>query len=200
LNIPEAAVVLEMNAKGTMQKRCPLHLLQAKDKTGALQVVIEVPRHSTSKFKYLPESGTFVLHRSLPAGLFFPYDYGFIPSTLGEDGDALDALVFIDTNTFPGCVVKTRLLGVITATQKGDAERVANDILLAVHLDAVSWKDARNLRDIPRELLDEIEFFFTSYRNFQGKEFQVRQRRDAAFAQQLVERAIKRFQRSQSQE
>ncbi len=177
-----------------------LHLLDAKDDDGDLQVVVEVPRHSTSKFKYLPESGTFVLHRSLPAGLFFPYDYGFIPSTLGEDGDPLDALVFIDTNTFPGCVVKTRLLGVITATQKGPKGRVSNDVLLAAHVDAVSWQNRKDLRRIPGQLLDEIEFFFSSYRNFQGKEFKAKGRRPASFARRLVREGMDRFRRSQLSE
>lgn len=180
-----------------MDNPCPLHLLPARDKTGAYQVVVEVPRHSTSKFKYLPQSSAFVLHRSLPIALSFPYDYGFIPSTLGEDGDALDALVFVDTTTFPGCVVNARLLGVITATQKGATGRVANDILLAAHLDAVSWKNVRHLRDLPAQLLDEIEFFFSAYRNFQGKEFKARQRRNAAFARRLVQKGIERFERSQ---
>jgi inorganic pyrophosphatase len=141
-----------------------------------------------------------VLHRSLPAGLFFPYDYGFVPSTVGEDGDPLDALIFADTNTFSGCVVPTRLLGVITATQKGTEGRVSNDILLAAHVDAASWKNTRNLDDLSRELLDEIEFFFTSYRNFQGQEFKVRRRRNAAFARKLLEQGSKRFQRSRLRE
>src|ERR1700744_4421958 len=183
-----------------MEKTRPLHLNEAKAESRAYQVVVEVPRYSTSKFKYLPESGSFVLHRSLPAGFFFPYDYGFIPSTLGEDGDPLDVLAFIEPNTLPCCSVKKRLLGGIIATQKAPRGRVSNDILLAADLNAVSWKNTRSLRDIPEKLLDEIEFFFASYRNFQGKEFKVRQRRDAHFARQLVEQGIKAFQRSQRQE
>jgi inorganic pyrophosphatase len=107
------------------------------------------------------------------------------------------ALVFIDTNTFPGCVVKTRLVGVITATQKGPQGRVSNDILLAAHVDASSWRNRTNLRHIPGQLLDEIEFFFTAYRNFQGKEFKAKGRRNANFARRLVRAGINRFQRSQ---
>src|SRR3954467_11576289 len=84
---------------------------------GEINVIIETPRGSGSKFKYEPSLGMVVLHSSLPKGMEFPYDYGFIPSTLGGDGDPLDALVLLDTPVFPGCLVKARLIGIIEAKQ-----------------------------------------------------------------------------------
>ncbi|MEI9999805.1 MAG: inorganic diphosphatase [Verrucomicrobiota bacterium] len=179
----------------------PLHRLDPLDGAEVVNVVIEVPKGSGSKFKYDPATGAFGLHRSLPAGLLFPYDYGFIPSTLGEDGDPLDVLAFLDTNAFAGCVVKTRLLGVITGTQKGErGGRVQNNILLAAHLEAVSWTKTGSLRDIPPKLLDEIEFFFLSYRNFQGKEFRVTRRQDRVHARRLLRAGMRRFEHSQLSE
>jgi inorganic pyrophosphatase len=156
-----------------------------------VQVVIEVPKGSGNKFKYDPKTGFFNLHRSLPTGLLFPFDYGFIPSTMGEDGDPLDVLMFIDMPVFAGCIVPGRVIGCIKATQKGEkGGRVDNDILLAVHIESAIWKDIVRIDQLPVELLEQIEFFFTSYRNFQGKEFKAHKRLGPSPAKTLVRKAL----------
>src|SRR3989440_1956062 len=100
--------------------------------SGDLNVVVETPRGSRNKFKFEEDSGLFVLGGALGVGLSFPFDFGFVPSTEGEDGDPLDVLVLMDEPAFCGCLVRCRLIGVIEAeqTEKGKTER--NDRLIAV--------------------------------------------------------------------
>src|ERR1700716_1118059 len=78
----------------------------------SLMVVIETPKGSPNKLAFAPRHGTFVLKGVLPAGAVFPFDFGFVPSTLGEDGDPLDVLLLMDAPVFPGCIVPSRLIGV----------------------------------------------------------------------------------------
>src|SRR5512138_2441189 len=80
--------------------------------------VIETPRGSQNKFKYEPELGLFLLHKTLPAGMAFPYEFGYIPGTQAEDGDPIDVIIFMDQPGFAGCVLVVRLVGVIEAEQK----------------------------------------------------------------------------------
>src|SRR4051794_16686563 len=100
---------------------------------GGVNVVIETPKGSRNKFAYDPASRLFELKKVLPRGIAFPFDFGFIPSTLAEDGDPLDVLVLMDEPAFPGCKVRCRLVGVIEAeqTEKGK-KTLRNDRLIAV--------------------------------------------------------------------
>jgi len=97
-----------------------------------IQVVIETPKGSRNKYAFDVEQKVFELTKVLPAGMAFPYDFGFIPSTLAEDGDATDVLVLMDEPAFPGCLLKCRTIGVIEGEQgkKNKAER--NDRIVAV--------------------------------------------------------------------
>src|SRR4051812_22835109 len=95
--------------------------------TGRLQVVVDTPKGSRNKYKYDPERGVWRLGKALPLGAAFPFDFGFIPSTKGEDGDPIDALVIMDEPAFPGCVVSARLIGVIEAAQTENGKTVRND-------------------------------------------------------------------------
>src|SRR4051812_46072742 len=90
--------------------------------TGAYQVVVETPRGTRNKYKYDERRGLFLLHKVLPLGAEFPFDFGFLPSTRGDDGDPLDVLLLTPEPAFPGCVVPARLIGVIEAEQVEDGE------------------------------------------------------------------------------
>src|SRR5205807_404345 len=94
-----------------------LEHLDADNDAGVLHVIIETPKGSRNKFKYDPEHGLFKLSGVLPLGAVFPYDFGFVPSTTGGDGDPLDVLVLMDEPAFAGCLVPGRLIGVIEAEQ-----------------------------------------------------------------------------------
>ena len=160
--------------------------------SGDLNVVVETPRGSRNKFKFEEDSGLFVLGGVLGAGLSFPFDFGFIPSTKGEDGDPLDVLVLMDEPAFCGCLVRCRLIGVIEAeqTEKGKTER--NDRLIAVASKSRDHEDIESISDLSPNLLKEIQHFFVSYNQVKGKRFKVVGRHGPKRAMRLVRGAMKR--------
>src|SRR3954467_15997938 len=128
------------------------------DESGNLNAVVETIAGSRNKFAYDEKLGLFRLKGVLPAGASFPFDFGFVPSTKGEDGDPLDVLVLMDEPAFAGCLVPARLVGVITAEQTerdGTVER--NDRLIAVASNSHTHEGVRQLHDLSSNLLDEIE-------------------------------------------
>jgi inorganic pyrophosphatase len=116
---------------------------------GDLRVVIETPRGSRSKYSYNPDCDCMQLSTVLPEGMVFPYDFGFVPSTVGEDGDPLDVLVLMEASVIPGCVVRARLVGAIEAEQKGKSESwIRNDRLIAIATHAQTHDNAQKLSDL----------------------------------------------------
>jgi inorganic pyrophosphatase len=160
---------------------------------GALNVIIEAPKGSRNKYAYHPDEELFVLEAVLPAGAIFPFDFGFIPSTLGEDGDPVDVLVLMDEPAFPGCLVPSRLVGGIEAEQtERDGETVRNDRLIAVAADSYAHREVRSLDDLSGGLVGEIEHFFASYNEIRGKRFEPIGRVGADGAMGRVQEAIVR--------
>jgi inorganic pyrophosphatase len=112
------------------------HLANQFDpKKATCRVIIETPKGFRSKFKYDPDTDFFMLGGLLPEGMMFPFDFGFVPSTLGEDGDPLDGMVLMDAPAHVGCLIEIRMLGVIEAeqTEEGKAERNDRLVGAAVH-------------------------------------------------------------------
>jgi inorganic pyrophosphatase len=160
---------------------------------GALNVVIETAKGSRNKIAFDPKRGVYELAGVMPAGASFPYDFGFIPSTLGEDGDPLDVLVLMDEPVFAGCLVASRLVGVIRATQtERDGDTMRNDRLIAVSTRSHTHDEVRSLDDLPEALLHELEHFFTSYNDQKGKRFEVLDRKGPRAATVLVEEGARR--------
>ena len=117
--------------------------------SGALNVLIETPKGGRNKFKYDPGARLFELSKVLPHGAVFPFDFGFVPSTLGDDGDPLDVLVLMQESAFPGCKVACRLLGVIEAEQTEGGETERNDRLIAVAKHSQDHAEVRSLKQLP---------------------------------------------------
>src|ERR687895_1784383 len=162
-----------------------------------LNVVIETPKGSRNKYNYDEELGLFRLGGVLPLGAVFPFDFGFVPSTLGGDGDPLDVLVLMDEPAFTGCLVRTRLVGVIEAEQtERDGETTRNDRLVGVAADSRLHTRVRALEQVGTTLLEEIEHFFVSYNQIKGKEFKPLGRFGRERARELVEEGMKKFRRS----
>ncbi len=137
-----------------------------------INVIVETPKGSGNKFDYVLETGLYELASPMPEGFTFPFEFGFIPSTLGDDGDPLDVLVLTGSPTFVGCHVKARLLGVIEAVQKEkDGIEERNDRLVAIPSKSRLHEDVASIKNLPSELLWEIENFFKSYNHIKGKEF-----------------------------
>ncbi|MFL5768545.1 MAG: inorganic diphosphatase [Chloroflexota bacterium] len=171
--------------------------LPAFHRPGRLNAIIETPRGSRNKYSYLEETGGFRLGKELPAGAVFPFDFGFVPSTLASDGDPLDVLVLLDGPTFPGCLVRSRLLGVIEARQTGRSGRsVRNPRLIAAARKSSQFRQARSLEDLPESLVDDVVHFFESYNAATGKRFAVTGRRGVDRARELIAQAERRRTRA----
>ena len=141
-------------------------------KTGKLNVVIDTPKGCRNKYAFDFDVNGYVLKTVMPKGLLFPFDFGSIPGTIAQDGDPLDALVLMDEPAFCGCLVQSRLLGVIEALQKEkDGKTERNDRLITVAAESHTHSAIKSVGDLDPTLLEEIENFFISYNQVRGKKF-----------------------------
>lgn len=147
------------------------HQLDAKK--GTCRAIIETPKGCRNKFDYDPDSNLFKLGGLLPEGMMFPFDFGFIPSTLGDDGDPLDILVLMDAPAHVGCLIEVRLVGVISAEQIEDGDKETNDRLLGVAVHSYNHEDITTIDEVSKTLLSQIEEFFVSYNKQRGKKFRI---------------------------
>ncbi|MFL5245573.1 MAG: inorganic diphosphatase [Gemmataceae bacterium] len=166
--------------------------------TGNLNLIIETPQGSRNKYKYDPDHRIFRVHGLLPVGSVFPYAFGFIPSTLGEDGDPVDVLVIMEEPAPGGFLVPARLIGVIEAEQTEDGKTERNDRLIALSTESHHHKGMNSLNDLGNEILDEIEHFFVSYNLLHGKKFKAIGRYGPGRAQKLVKEGQDRFDKKKS--
>lgn len=142
-------------------------------KKETIDVIIETPKGCRNKYAFDEEAKAFRLKKILPAGAVFPFDFGFIPDTKGEDGDPLDVLVIMDEPAYPGCIVESRIIGALKAKQTERNGKVEeNDRLIAVSVVSTGYSEVRSLKDINKNILDEIEHFFVSYNQQAGKKFE----------------------------
>jgi inorganic pyrophosphatase len=160
------------------------------DDEGRVRVVLESPQGSRNKLKYEPTIDSFSLSASLPAGMAFPFDFGFFPGTLAPDGDPLDVLVIMDAPAYPGVTVPVTLLGVIEAEQSEDGKPpFRNDRLIAVAEGSTERGELRRLSDLDDALLTQIESFFATYDRLTGKAFKPIARRGPRRARKLLDAA-----------
>lgn len=156
-----------------------------------INVVIETPQGSVHKYTFDPELDVFELTKTLPLGSSFPFDFGFIPNTLAEDGDPLDVLVIMDEPAYPGCLVACRLIGVLEANQKErNGEEMRNDRIVAIADDSEMYAEIKQLSDLSKTIEQQIANFFVHYNEQAGKTFTPLRWSDAATAQKLVEESI----------
>ena len=164
--------------------------------TDDLRIVIETPKGSRNKYSYDPECDCLQLSTVLPEGMVFPYDFGFIPSTLGDDGDPLDILILMEAPVVPGCVVTVRLIGGIEAEQKEkDLGWIRNDRLVAVATHAQTYQKAKNFGDLRPHLVDEIIEFFVDYNKLRGRKFKAGKTVGAHKAEVLIKAGMKQFKK-----
>jgi inorganic pyrophosphatase len=157
-------------------------------------VLIEIPRGSRNKYEVDHESGLIRLDRTLFTATQYPADYGFIPNTLGEDGDPLDALVLVQEPTFPGCLIRSRPIGMFRMTD----EKGPDDKVLCVPASDPRQAQLRELDDLPYFERLEIEHFFLIYKELEpGKSVEGRSWADRAAAEAEVEASRRRLRESQ---
>jgi inorganic pyrophosphatase len=166
-----------------------LSLIPAQPKPGLINVLVEIPAGSKNKYEFDKEMNALALDRVLYASVQYPYDYGFVPNTLADDGDPLDGLVIMDQPTFPGCVIAARPVGMLMMIDGGDRD----EKILCVPDKDPRYADVKSLKDVPAHRLEEIAEFFRSYKNLEKKVTEILGWQDVDQVLPLVEECIKAY-------
>jgi inorganic pyrophosphatase len=167
-----------------------LSLIPAQPKPGIINVLIEIPGGSKNKYEFDKDMNAFALDRVLFASVKYPYDYGFVPNTLADDGDPLDGMVMMDEPTFPGCVIAARPIGMLLMIDGGDRD----EKILCVPAEDPRYNDVKSLKDIAPHRLEEIAEFFRTYKNLEKKVTEIQGWKDVDAVTPLVEECIKAYQ------
>ena len=158
-----------------------------------VNVIIETPKGSGHKYAWKEKYGIIELRRILPGGMVWPCDFGFIPQTHADDGDAIDVALLIDESCFPGCLVRARVLGSIGLIKNGDE----NDRLICCPVSRKGagsvWDEVRDLNDISSRKIREVEAFLKDYQTFEGNEIELTGIKNADEAWQSVQTAAQRW-------
>ena len=157
-----------------------------------VMVVVEIPTGSRNKYEWDPQANALVLDRMMFASVRYPADYGFVQDTLGEDGDPLDALVFVSEPTFPGCRIRARPVGLFNMSD----EKGLDQKILCVPLRDPAWSHVKDLDDLLPTLLAEVEHFFSIYKDLEGQKTQTAGFADRNNALEVIEVARGRWKGS----
>lgn len=166
-----------------------LSRIAAQPKPGLINVLIEITGGSKNKYEYDKQLEAFALDRVLSSSVQYPYDYGFVPNTLAEDGDPLDGMVIIDEPTFPGCVIAARPIGFLEMIDGGDRD----EKILCVPDKDPRYAQVKSLKDVAPHRLDEIAEFFRSYKNLEKKVTEILGWQDVEKVAALVEKSVKAY-------
>src|SRR3982750_1567884 len=153
--------------------------------------VIEMPFGSRNKYELDKATGLMKLDRVLYSAVHYPGDYGFIPRTLHEDNDPLDVLVMVKEQTFSGCMIDVRPIGVLRMLDRGEPD----DKILGVPLHDPAHEEYFDIADIPRHTLKEIEYFFSTYKDLEGKRAQMLGWEKSERAMAIITESIDRYDR-----
>lgn len=148
-----------------------------------VDVFVEVPKGSRNKYEIDKKTGRIRLDRVLFTSTHYPADYGFIPGTLAEDGDSLDALVLMEDPSFSGCIITARVVAMMEMWD----ERGRDQKVLCVPVNAPQWNWARDLEDVPENLKREIAHFFSVYKELEGKPSRVGEWSPKSVALRVIE-------------
>ena len=181
---------LELGKKNSLADPTRLAPFDQDDKK-LLRVVIETPKGSRNKFAFDPDLRLFGLKRVLPAGMAFPYDFGFVPSTKADDGDPVDVLVLMDEPAYPGVVLGCRIIGVIEGEQVEKNKKTRNDRIMAVEHGTHSWADIKTVFDLGKKFTKELEEFFVNYHKLSGKSYKIIGLKGPDVARKLVKAGMK---------
>lgn len=165
--------------------------IPAQPKPGVINVLIEIPAGSRNKYEFDKDLNAFALDRVLYSAVHYPYDYGFVPNTLADDGDPLDGMVMIDQPTFPGCVIAARPIGMLLMIDGGDRD----EKILCVPDKDPRYANVKSLGDVASHRLDEIAEFFRSYKNLEKKVTEILGWEDVDRVAPLVEQCVRAGQK-----
>ena len=164
-----------------------LSRIPAQPEPGLLNVLIEIAAGSKNKYEFDKDLNAFALDRVLYSSVHYPYDYGFVPNTLADDGDPLDGMVLMDQPTFPGCVIPARPIGMLEMIDSGDRD----EKILCVPAKDPRYSEVKSLKDVSQHRLDEIAEFFKTYKNLEKKVTEILGWQDIDAVMPLVEKCIK---------
>src|ERR1700721_2303285 len=156
------------------------------------RAVIEIPKGGTQKFEYDKQLHVFKLDRNLHSPVHYPGDYGFILSTLSDDGDPLDVLVLVPSPSFPGRVQEVRPIGLLEMLDQG----VLDEKVLAVGKNNPRYNNVWNYTDIYPHMLKEITHFFSIYKDLELKRVEIKGWQDEAHARDKVIECARRFEKN----
>ena len=168
------------------------------DDSAKVQVVIETPKGSRNKYAFDPDQRIFALKKVLPAGMTFPYDFGFVPSTKAEDGDPTDVLVLMDEPAFPGCLLKCRIIGIIEGQQGKRKKGERNDRIIAIEEANHSYAHVQHVKELGKKFLKELEEFFVNYHELEGEKYRILDAKGPTEARRRLDDGIKRLRKRNS--
>ena len=171
----------------------PSLLAPFNEKDGILQVVIETPKGSRNKYAFDQEQKVFALKKVLPAGMAFPYDFGFVPSTVAEDGDPVDVLILMDEPAFVGCLMECRMVGIIEGEQGKKKKKLRNDRIVAIAEQNYSFADIRHVNDLGKKFVEELEQFFVNYHSLDKDKYRILGTKGPGAAKQKVRSGMRTF-------
>jgi inorganic pyrophosphatase len=134
-----------------------------------LLCLVEIPKGSRNKYEYNHDRDVIMLDRFLFSSMVYPTDYGFIPDTLGQDDDPLDAMVLVSEPTFPGCLIAVKAIALF----RMEDDKGIDDKVLCVPLTDPAWNTLEQLDDVPNQLRQEIAHFFSVYKDLEQKKVKV---------------------------
>jgi inorganic pyrophosphatase len=167
--------------------------LPARTSSGDIHAIVETPRGARAKLKYEPELGAFVLSKSLMLGLSYPYDWGFVPSTLADDGDPLDVMLIHDAATSPGLVLRCQVIGALLTVQIQKGKKERNDRLIAVPTHSHLERNLNNAHALPSAIREELEKFFLATDELEDKKLKFEGWVGPKHALRLLKDSEKRF-------
>jgi inorganic pyrophosphatase len=156
----------------------------------SIDIVIETIKHSSVKYKYDAPLSCFKVKKILPMGMVFPYHFGFIPGTRGEDGDPLDAMVISESSSFTGAHLACRLIGALLASQSERGRTTRNDRYFFIPIDSIVFAHIKTLNDFGSKHNNQLKDFFTNYNLAENKKFTPIKIIAPAQAQALIKKAF----------
>jgi inorganic pyrophosphatase len=154
--------------------------------------IIEIPRGSRAKYEIDKQSGLIKLDRVIYASMYYPLNYGFIPQTLGEDGDPLDIVVLTQVSVVPLCIIPSKVIGVMQMIDRGEAD----EKIIAVAEEDPSVSHIDNVKDLPEHLISELRHFFENYKTLENKKVVINEFLPKEQAYDVINASIRYYEKT----
>ncbi len=154
-----------------------------------INVIVEIPKGSKNKYEIDKENGLIKLDRAMKSAQDYPFDYGFVPQSLWDDGDALDVVLLTTYPLYPGILVEARPVAVMRMIDGGEGD----DKIIAVPKNDPRWEEVKDLSDLNKHTIKEIQHFFETYKTIDGKKVEITSVDDRAAAYEAVKKGLSMY-------